>query len=37
MADEVTSKTPPDLDAVKNKKESEDESEQKLPPSPEKP
>jgi hypothetical protein len=37
MADEVTSKTPPDPDAVKNKKESEEESKQKLPPPPEKP
>jgi hypothetical protein len=37
MADEVTSKTPPDPDAIKNKKESEEESKQKLPPPPKKP
>ncbi|XP_059440690.1 UPF0651 protein P31B10.02, mitochondrial [Corylus avellana] len=37
MADEVTSKTPPDPEAIKNKKESEEESKQKLPPPPEKP
>lgn len=37
MADEVTSKTPPDPEPIKNKKESEEESKQKLPPPPEKP
>jgi hypothetical protein len=37
MADDVTSKTPPDPEAIKSKKESEEESKQKLPPPPEKP
>jgi hypothetical protein len=37
MADDVTSKAPPDPEAIKSKKESEEESKQKLPPPPEKP